>query len=109
MADHPAWGEDVKVMGIRRGATVDLTIACAMIGRHLSHMDDYLAEKVAVNDLACRLAAEHGFAAYDIAVNSADNPQSVYLTVTGTSAEAGDDGQVGRGNRINGLITRVGP
>jgi S-adenosylmethionine synthetase len=30
---------------------------------------------------------------------------SVYLTVTGTSAEAGDDGQVGRGNRINGLIT----
>ena len=45
-ANHPAWGEDVKVMGIRRGATVDLTIACAMIGRHLSHMDDYLAEKV---------------------------------------------------------------
>jgi hypothetical protein len=35
-----------------------------------------------VNDLACRLAAEHGFAACDIAVNSADNPQSVYLTVT---------------------------
>ena len=108
-ADHPAWGEDVKVMGIRRGATVDLTIACAMIGRHLSHMDDYLAEKMAVNDLACRLAAEHGFAACDITVNSADNPQSVYLTVTGTSAEAGDDGQVGRGNRVNGLITPCRP
>ncbi len=29
----------------------------------------------------------------------------MYLTVTGTSAEAGDDGQVGRGNRVNGLIT----
>ena len=80
-----------------------------MIGRHLSHMDDYLAEKVAVHDLACRLAAEHGFAACDIAVNSADSPQSVYLTVTGTSAEAGDDGQVGRGNRVNGLITPCRP
>ncbi len=40
-------------------------------------------------------------------MNAADRPDlgEVYLTVTGTSAEAGDDGQVGRGNRINGLIT----
>ena len=29
----------------------------------------------------------------------------MYLTITGTSAEAGDDGEVGRGNRSNGLIT----
>jgi S-adenosylmethionine synthetase len=28
-----------------------------------------------------------------------------YLTVTGTSAENGDDGVVGRGNRVSGLIT----
>ncbi len=28
-----------------------------------------------------------------------------FLTVTGTSAEHGDDGQVSRGNRVNGLIT----
>ena len=28
-----------------------------------------------------------------------------YTTVTGLSAEAGDDGQPGRGNRVNGLIT----
>jgi S-adenosylmethionine synthetase len=35
----------------------------------------------------------------------ADTPDSVYLTVTGTSAEMGDDGATGRGNRCNGLIT----
>lgn len=29
----------------------------------------------------------------------------VYITVTGTSAEHGDDGNTGRGNRIHGLIT----
>jgi len=29
--------------------------------------------------------------------------------VTGTSAEAGDDGEVGRGNRVNGLITPCRP
>lgn len=42
---NPAWGEDVKIMAIRRYEAVDLTVACAMIGRYLSHMDDYLAEK----------------------------------------------------------------
>jgi S-adenosylmethionine synthetase len=44
-------------------------------------------------------------------VNTADEISrgSVYLTVTGTSAEAGDDGQAGRGNRANGLITPYRP
>ena len=44
-------------------------------------------------------------------VNAADDSASgsVYLTVTGSSAEAGDDGQVGRGNRVNGLITPCRP
>ncbi|MEM4586787.1 MAG: methionine adenosyltransferase, partial [Desulfurococcaceae archaeon] len=34
---------------------------------------------------------------------------SVYLTVTGTSAEHGDDGATGRGNRANGLIAPMRP
>jgi S-adenosylmethionine synthetase len=108
---NPAWGEDIKVMGVRHGEAVNLTIACAMIGRHLAHIDDYLAEKDAVAELGRGLAIEHGFATCDVVVNAADKPAagSVYLTVTGTSAEAGDDGQVGRGNRVNGLITPCRP
>ena len=49
--------------------------------------------------------------AVTVEVNSADDiaAQSVYLTVTGTSAESGDDGEVGRGNRVNGLITPYRP
>ena len=110
-SQHPAWGEDIKVMGIRRGAALDLTVACAMIGRHLRHTDDYLAEKAAVAALVRSLAAEHGFTDCDVAVNLADDAAagSIYLTVTGTSAEAGDDGEVGRGNRVNGLITPCRP
>ncbi len=108
---NPAWGEDVKVMGVRHAEAVDLTVACAMVGRHLAHMYDYLAEKAAVAELVRGLATEHGFATCNVAVNAADRPAagSVYLTVTGTSAEAGDDGQVGRGNRVNGLITPCRP
>ncbi|HUH69437.1 MAG TPA: methionine adenosyltransferase [Mycobacterium sp.] len=108
---HPARGEDVKVMGIRRGGSLHLTVACAMIGRHLRDIGDYLAEKAAVEQAVLSLMAEHGFESSEVAVNAADDPASgtVYLTVTGTSAEAGDDGEVGRGNRVNGLITPYRP
>ena len=109
--EHPEWGEDVKLMGVRRGGVLHLTVACAMIGRHLAHMDDYLAAKGALAQLAMEVAQAHGFKNCEIGVNAADNPASshVYLTVTGTSAEAGDDGQVGRGNRVNGVISPCRP
>jgi S-adenosylmethionine synthetase len=109
--DSPAWGEDVKVMGTRCGDRVQLTVSCAMIGRYLTNINDYLGQKTALKELVRGIAAEHGFAACEVTVNAADDPAtgSVYLTVTGTSAEAGDDGQVGRGNRVNGLITPCQP
>jgi S-adenosylmethionine synthetase len=108
---HPAWGEDIKIMGVRNGTEVQLTIACAMIGGHLSHIDDYFHEKTAIEDLMRDLALERGFPQCSVNVNMADHARlgGIYLTVTGTSAEAGDDGQVGRGNRANGLITPYRP
>ena len=109
--ENPAWGEDVKVMGARYGDTARLTVACAMIGRHLHSLDDYLGQKMALAELVRQVAAEHGIPNCEVVVNAADDVTnvSIYLTVTGTSAEAGDDGQVGRGNRINGLITPCRP
>jgi S-adenosylmethionine synthetase len=108
---NPSWGEDVKVMGIRYGDNVQIIVACAMIGRYLVHIDDYLREKTAIEDIVSKQSAEHGFPSPDVAINAADDVTkgNVYLTVTGTSAEAGDDGQVGRGNRVNGLITPCQP
>lgn len=108
---HPAWGEDIKVMGVRQRAAVSLTIACAMIDRHLGNVEDYLAETTVIRRKILDLAAEHGFDDCRVHVNAADDiaAESLYLTVTGTSAEAGDDGQVGRGNRVNGLITPYRP
>jgi S-adenosylmethionine synthetase len=109
--DRPTWGEDMKVMGLRSGSMVHLTVACAMIGRYLAHIDDYLGEKAAIEKTIVELATEHGFSRCEVKVNAADDASAgkIYLTVTGTSAEAGDDGQVGRGNRINGLITPCRP
>jgi S-adenosylmethionine synthetase len=103
-AAQPEIGEDVKVMGTRSGARFELTVACALVGRHVADVDDYYAKKARVREIAA-LAAPGA----EVAVNSGDAGDSVYLTVTGLSAEAGDDGEVGRGNRVNGLITPYRP
>jgi S-adenosylmethionine synthetase len=108
---HPAWGEDVKIMAARYGRSVQVTVACAMIGRHLAHVDDYRGQKAELQLLVSRIALEHGISDCEVEINAADDltTGNIYLTVTGTSAEAGDDGQVGRGNRVNGLITPCQP
>jgi S-adenosylmethionine synthetase len=102
-----AWGEDLKIMGVRQGGAVELTIACATIDASLRGPDDYFAQTAAIEALAQAEAARAGIERCKVRVNAADRPEAgeLYLTVTGTSAESGDDGQVGRGNRVNGLIT----
>jgi S-adenosylmethionine synthetase len=106
-ASDPALGEDVKVMGVRRNDTVQLTVACAMVDGALRDLADYGKAVERVAELALDAASRCGRLRSEVAVNAADDRASgsVYLTVTGTSAEAGDDGQAGRGNRVNGLIT----
>lgn len=109
--DRPAWGEDTKIMAVRRGRMLQITMACAMIGRSVANIDDYLEQKTALAAFVRNIAKKHGFEYCDVSANAADDVTSgsIYLTVTGTSAEAGDDGQVGRGNRVNGLITPFRP
>jgi S-adenosylmethionine synthetase len=109
--ERPEVGEDVKVMGVRNRDRIRLTISCAMIGRHLSHLDDYLEARALLAALVAETASEVSNRKVEVAVNAADDPSSgsVFLTVTGTSAEAGDDGEAGRGNRANGLITPYRP
>jgi len=84
-----------------------LTIACAFIDRYTADLDAYVAHKAHVQQLARDTAARVARLPIDVGVNRTDDLAhgNIYLTVTGTSAEAGDDGEVGRGNRTSGLIT----
>ncbi|HUT82416.1 MAG TPA: methionine adenosyltransferase [Candidatus Bathyarchaeia archaeon] len=109
---YPAIGEDIKVMGVRKNDKIDLTIACAMICTELADTDHYFSTKEDAKNLTLDLAAKIWDGEINVDVNAADVPGNndcLYLTVTGTSAEQGDDGQVGRGNRVNGLITPYRP
>lgn len=50
---------------------------------------------------------------FTVEINCLDVPErgeaGLHLTVTGSSCENGDSGQVGRGNRVNGLISFLRP
>jgi S-adenosylmethionine synthetase len=107
----PAIGEDIKVMGIRKKNRIQLTIAVAMISSETKDADSYLFLKNEIGRMIKELASGITEKDVSVLVNAADNPRKrrFYLTVTGTSAEHGDDGQVGRGNRANGLITPYRP
>lgn len=109
--DHPEIGSDIKIMGVRQGGDLRFTVAAALIGAHVVDIADYLDKKVQIVEMVRGIAREvTGRDAAGVEVNAADDPpRSVYLTATGTSAEAGDDGEAGRGNRANGLITPYRP
>jgi hypothetical protein len=58
--DRAPWsGEDVKIMAVRRKEAVSITIARAMIGRHLPRMQDYMAAKQDLAERATELASRY--------------------------------------------------
>jgi S-adenosylmethionine synthetase len=107
----PEIGEDIKVMAYRQGRHLTLTIAIAFVDRFISHETDYFERKEAIRDELRRtlLTELHEIDQLDVEINTLDQPGrgigGMYLTVLGTSAEGGDGGQVGRGNRVNGVIS----
>lgn len=104
---NPVLGTDIKIMGLRNNDEINLTLCVAMIDRFCSSLDDYIDAVERVRDEIGILAKRHTSRPVSVAINTGDNyeTKSLFLTVNGTSAEMGDDGSVGRGNRANGLIT----
>ncbi len=96
-------GEDTKLMAVRIGDKLTIVVAAAMVSKFIASREEYEDAKARVLEAARRKANA------DIYVNCADSGDNIYLTVTGTSIEMGDDGATGRGNRGNGLITPMRP
>ncbi len=110
-ARHPETGEDVKVMGVRRHRDVQLTVAMAFVDRFVTSAASYFELKAEIqHELAGYLGNQlTSLDRVDVQINTLDDPHrglgGMYLTVLGTSAEGADGGEVGRGNRVNGLIS----
>ena len=107
----PELGEDIKVMGYRNGNKINITVAAAFVGRHTPDPDHYMSVKEELYDILKDHASKFTDREVEYFINTGDIPEEgiYYLTVTGLSMENGDDGSVGRGNRVNGLITPYRP
>jgi S-adenosylmethionine synthetase len=105
----PETGEDVKVMGLRCRDQLELTVAMPLLARSIGSEREYFARKEAIRSEMYRFLGERGtFRRVALHFNTLDQEgrglRGVYLSLLGTSAEDADSGQVGRGNRVNGLI-----
>lgn len=106
----PVSGEDIKVMGLRKNNSLILTIAMAFVDRFLTNEKMYFESKDQMRETLLRFVQGKfpHFGEIKIDINTLDDPTrgegGMYLTVLGTSAEGGDCGQVGRGNKVNGVI-----
>ena len=109
-ARFPESGTDVKVMGVRRGRNLALTVAMPLIDQYIGTEGEYFAKKEFIKHVLLDHLLEAAATLEDITVelNALDRrgqgSAGMYLSVLGTSAEDADSGQVGRGNQVNGLI-----
>ena len=105
----PEAGEDIKIMGFRKNNELRLTVGLALVDRFVKSESDYFKKKAVLHqEITEFVESKCNFDKIIIGLNTLDvkgrGINGVYVTVLGTSAEAGDSGQVGRGNRTNGII-----
>jgi S-adenosylmethionine synthetase len=109
--EFPDTGEDVKVLAVRREKDLDVTVAMPFLAPLIRSESEYFKRKTAVGrvltDFVTRKCGDrfspHLF--LNVLDQRGAGEAGTYLTVLGTSAEAGDSGEVGRGNRVCGIIS----
>jgi len=90
-------GGDYKIMFTPKS----ITISAPLYAKRVKSKEEYAGFKKQI---------ERWFSKYDNVIFNPDFDNGFpYLTICGSSIECGDDGQVGRGNRYNGLITPCKP
>jgi len=110
-SQFPVSGEDIKVMGLRQGRDLHVTVAMAFVDRFVESEDDYFRKKAEIEEAIKEWLKDKtdAFEEVEVYLNTLDvrgrGVNGVYLTVGGTCADGADCGQVGRGNRGNGVIS----
>ena len=109
--EFPDTGEDVKVLAVRSGSDLNVTVAMPFLAPLIRTESEYFKRKTlaarVLTDFVRRKSASDFFP--HVFLNVLDQrgagEAGTYLTLLGTSAEAGDSGEVGRGNRVCGIIS----
>ncbi len=108
---HVWAGTDVKIMGSDIEGKVDITLCVPQISRYVNDIEEYKANIKIIKDYLTEHSQKNLGSKVNFNLNTRDDyeRQELYLTATGSSIESGDEGLVGRGNRVNQLITINSP
>lgn len=110
---HPWIGSDIKIMAVRSGDAVKIVIAVPLLSRLTKSGDEYFERlRVIEQRVHARFAeAAPSYRLAELVLNSGDNldGRKLYMNFTGSSIESGDEGMVGRGNRLGGVIAPCRP
>ncbi len=110
--ENPCIGSDIKIMGSRNGKNLHITLCVPQIADYVADLEIYKKNKAKIKtDVESLLENIKEDFDVIIDINTKDRYEKydIYLTAIGSSCESGDEGLVGRGNRINGLITPCNP
>jgi len=104
-------GSDIKILGFRHRKEFDLTMCIPQIANFVNSSNEYHANIKRVQQLVFSISKKLGFKNIDLHINTRDSDEKgeYYLTAIGSSIESGDEGFVGRGNRVNGIISPFRP
>jgi S-adenosylmethionine synthetase len=107
----PDTGQDVKVLAVRKDRDLTVTVAMPFFAPMLRNEREYFRRKSAAERALAGFVERRtgGRLKTTVNLNVLDSPgeaeSGAYLTLLGTSAEAGDSGEVGRGNRVSRVIS----
>ena len=90
-------GEDFKIMF----SPQQIVVSAPLYAKRINSIEEYKYYKTKILEEL----SEFG----NVVFNPDSDRGFYYMTLCGSSIECGDDGQVGRGNRYNGLITPTRP
>jgi S-adenosylmethionine synthetase len=111
--EYPWLGSDIKIMAVRSSDTVKMVIAVPLLSRLTQSGTEYFARLAIVEQLVRREfeKAAPSYRLDELVLNSGDDVEGrkLYMNFTGSSIESGDEGMVGRGNRIGGVIAPCRP
>ncbi len=105
-------GSDIKIMAIRDRQMVFITLCVPQISNLVASLKQYRKNMDTIGSIIRTICEEYRDEfQVQISINTADGQRDdlLYLLYTGSCVESGDEGQVGRGNRIGGVISSRRP
>jgi len=100
-------GSDIKIMAFRNNNDYYITICIPQIAYFVKNLNEYKNNLKKAKKEILRIANNYSIKNFELNINTRDeyDIKELYLTAIGSSIESGDEGLVGRGNRVNGVIS----